>query len=353
MTTSRLLKFGLLVLAVSLAATVLVARQQPTGDIKKPLLFPALSEQLEQVAKIRISGSQQRQITLSRGKQLWGIDNFDGYPALPEKIKNVLIGISELRMLEQKTANERLYHRLGVSDIDAEGARSMRLQLMDAAGKELADLIIGLPRKSRADESKSGLYVRLPDDAQSWLVEGRLELSLEGTYWFERLLFDLHTLNIRSMDIRFPDGENYHVFKDALGQPDFSLEPVPTGMRPAPAIILNRFDSLLRDFHASAVCLPTNCPPDNEPVAVHVQTFEGLTLHMQAYMHQELSYATFRFTLEDNTQPEAELSSLVNFLQQRLHGWAFQIPEHKYDLVKRRAIGLLRKVDSGSSMDDI
>ena len=107
----------------------------------------------------------------------WGIDEFDGYPALPDKIKSTVLGAADLKINAPKTALPRLYHRLGVEGPEFEDTTSLLLTLADSNKNKIIEVIVGKPRLSSSAKNTSGLYVREPEKEKSYLVNGVLNIS--------------------------------------------------------------------------------------------------------------------------------------------------------------------------------
>ena len=89
MINNKLIALSLITIAVIVAATIFANLRAPQSDKQKASFFPELTKQIESVNYISIKGYNDS-INLTRKNDIWSIDEFDGYPALPEKIKSVL-----------------------------------------------------------------------------------------------------------------------------------------------------------------------------------------------------------------------------------------------------------------------
>lgn len=322
---------GLISAVLLVCAWFLGQARAPQTEQEKPLLFPQLAEQLPRTDRIHVRGSSSR-FSLVRRNQLWGMDRFDGYPARADKIRALGLGLAGLRRLQGKTRLAHLYARLGVEGAGAEDSRSVELRLEDRQGMPLAELIVGLERKSRGPENRPGLYVRHPGKAQSWLVEGQLSVSAEPLDWIQRQLFDIPAASIAEIQVQHADGDRYRLYREAEGQEDFILEPVPDGMRQAPAVILNKSGALLQDFSITGVRRARADEPEDTVVQVH--TFTGLGAQLRISWQQDQAHARIRFTPAGNAEAEN--------LNQRLAGWAFALPKFRQLLLRRKSDGLIR-----------
>src|SRR5207302_1804042 len=102
----------------------------------------------------------------------WGIAEKGGYPADPGKIRQTLLGFAELKLVEPKTRKAELYDRLDVEDPGKAGGHARLVEIDDASGAKLGELIVGKRRPDRLGTGADGLYIRRPGDAQAWLAQG-------------------------------------------------------------------------------------------------------------------------------------------------------------------------------------
>ncbi|MBI2993249.1 MAG: hypothetical protein HYY48_03630, partial [Gammaproteobacteria bacterium] len=97
---------GITIAVVATAVAVSVLRA-PRQFAERELLFPKLGKNINDVAGIRVEGLG-RTITLRRSGDTWGIEEADGYPALSERVKQVVVGVADLRIDSTKTSNPEL-----------------------------------------------------------------------------------------------------------------------------------------------------------------------------------------------------------------------------------------------------
>ena len=119
--------FTLVTVAVIIAAAIFASMRAPQTAKEKPLFFPELKQSIENVSHIEIKSFDDT-INLVRDKNTWGIAEFDGYPALPDKVKSTVLGTADLKLNAPKTALKRLYPRLGVEGPIADESTSKLLE---------------------------------------------------------------------------------------------------------------------------------------------------------------------------------------------------------------------------------
>ncbi len=351
---NKLIVLSLITLCVIIAAAIFVNLRAPQSQKAKPSFFPGLSEQIETVSHISIKGYASA-INLSRVNNVWVIDEFDGYPALLDKVKSTVLGAADLKMNAAKTALPRLYHRLGVEGPEVEDTSSLLLTIENTEKNKLVDIIIGKPRRSSASQNTPGLYVRRPNEEQSYLVDGVIDISAIKTDWIERTLFDIPAEAIQSVRIDHPDGDTFTLFKKEKGQELFELQNLPYGKKLASELIINRFGSILQDMQINAARSQEKFEVPVNTIQVQIVTFEGIIANITTFLHDDIPYASFEFRYDDNLLLEEDdnakaedVKAFIRNLNARTLNWWFEIPEFKYDVLKKRSNVVMR--DSEQSL---
>jgi hypothetical protein len=182
--------------AASLAAAVTLrpADDSPPGGAGMPV-FPSIATVLPQATTVAIrSGDKSSTIVLKNGT--WGLAERDGYPITEPKLRELLAGLTELRLTEPRTADPAQFSRLGVEDPTAKGTTATEMKVSDASGKVMADLIFGHRRVRSQGGLPEAVYVRKPGDNQSWLAEGRVPADADPQSWMVRDIADIPRTSI-------------------------------------------------------------------------------------------------------------------------------------------------------------
>ena len=117
------------------------------------------------------------------------------------KLRGMLTALTELRLVEQRTTDPAEYARLGVEDPTQKDANSDLLVVSDAAGKPIVQLIVGHRRIRTQGNVPEQVYVRRPDEAQSWLAEGSLEVDADPQLWLDRDIMNIDHARIASVKV--------------------------------------------------------------------------------------------------------------------------------------------------------
>src|SRR5690606_41526058 len=173
---------------VTTVGAVSAVLSQPTATTLKYVdepAFPALRDNPDSVAKIVLS-SPEGTITLVRetGDRWSALERY-GYPVDPARVRNLVVTLADMRLIERKTAQPEYYDRLEVEAPDAENAKSELVRLEAADGTVLAEAIIGKQRYRLTGTEPSGTYLRRPDEAQSWLASSGLQIDREVARWLQ------------------------------------------------------------------------------------------------------------------------------------------------------------------------
>ena len=100
---NKLLVMSIITVCAIIAASIFVQLRVPQTEKDKPPFFPGLADQIESVNHISIQGYADS-INLSRINNEWVIDEFDNYPALPDKVKSAVLGAIDLKINLYKKA---------------------------------------------------------------------------------------------------------------------------------------------------------------------------------------------------------------------------------------------------------
>ncbi len=183
---------AVLVLGLGLVFGTGNREQQDTSPLGQ-LAFPNLAPKLQDAAKLEIArhGSTLR---LLRNGAVWGLADRHQYSAAQGKVRALVAALTELKLEEPRTANPGDYARLGVEDPQGKDANSTMLRVLDANGGAIAELIAGHQRGS-------GIYVRRPGEAQSWLAEGQVSVSAEAMDWIDDTVADVDAVKVASVTV--------------------------------------------------------------------------------------------------------------------------------------------------------
>ena len=269
--------------------------QEPTSTAPQggERVFPQLMSVINDVAEMIVETKEQT-ITLVRGEKRWSVKEKDGYRADMEKVKSALVGLAELRLQDPKTKNPELYDRLGLLNPDQEGSTSTTVTLKTDQNATLAQVVIGNQKPAKSDPRVSEIYIRKPDDPQTWLTTGNLRLDRLPEEWLDKEITALPTKRVRHVKVVHPDGEVLDLSKEKPEDMDFQLDAIPLGSAVASPFNLNNVVGTLVQLSLDDVKKESDVSFNPKSgVAALVETFDGLRLRVQTAKEGEKVYGKF------------------------------------------------------------
>ena len=104
MKSKNLIILAIITVAVILAAVLADRNRAPSSTLDKQVLFPGLSEQINDVHTMALQKFGET-LTLARQGDDWVIEEADNYPANFGRTKESVIAVSKLEILSSKTSN--------------------------------------------------------------------------------------------------------------------------------------------------------------------------------------------------------------------------------------------------------
>ncbi|TCH97258.1 DUF4340 domain-containing protein [Roseococcus sp. SYP-B2431] len=218
---------GLLLLGgaaiATLGAAYLIEPQNEAEGVFVPgtLAFPGLAPRLAEARRIELTRHGQA-TTLARDGDRWRIEQAGGYPARGERVRELLTGLTELRLVEERTSDPARQAEIGVDDPQREGSTAAKLRVLDGQGGVIAELILGRRRVRTQGDVPESIYVRRPSEPKSWLAEGRMITDADPQLWINRDIAALAPDRLRRAEIA-RSGESPLVLARA-GEVDAPLE---------------------------------------------------------------------------------------------------------------------------------
>ena len=321
-----LLVTGIVVIAIALwlSSQRHLERSVTSGQA----VLPNLRSSLNSVQEVRLIKGDGTQTTLKKRASDWVVAERE-YPADSGRVRKLLLDISDLKVVEEKTRDPANYSKLGVEDVTAPNATGVKVEIAD--GKKPIDLIVG-----KASGMKTA-YVRVPGAPQSLLAAPQLTLDADPKRWLDRTLFEIPQNRVKEVAVKPETGPAYTVTRENKDQADFTIPNLPKGKTLAssssPNPIAGALTSLtLDDVRKSA--------GGDAPSRAVFQTFDGLTLEAAGRKEGERHFVSFS---AKSTAKETEAEAKK--INDRVQGWEVEIPSYKYDVIFRPLDESLAKVE--------
>jgi hypothetical protein len=360
MNTKILALLGTLALAV---IAVVVVREMGRGPgpaaQASPAAVPGLIDRVNDVAEVGVEHGAAR-FTIRRVGDRWSLVEKGGYPVSFEKVKSAVMGLAQLKVLEEKTSRPERYATIGVQDPAAGTGNAeeevwggpTRLTLKDGAGAVLASVIVGNARGS-------SVYIRRTGEAQSYLAEGQVEAPGQPSGWMDTKLVELPASRVASVSVHHPDGEVVHATKGTPDQLNFAVLDVPQGRElrsPGAADPLGAGLAYV-NFEDVAPAGSIDLSGKDESVkpgpVAEFRTFEGQVLTLQLAEKDGKTWVQVAAGLDPAAAAEPakpgqkspeEAAREVEELSARLSPWVFRVPDYKATVLRTRMTDLLKEL---------
>lgn len=266
-----------------------------TTEAGVPLL-PALKSALNDVSEIRIAKADGNHTTLKKQGAQWIVHERD-FIADAAKVRKLLLDLSKLEVVEEKTSDPASYAALNVENVppanpdSAPAPKASNANSYDFNESASATRIeVVTPRKTWALISgksagyKNG-YARIADAKQSFLVSPRIDAEVAPQRWLEHTIVDIPEARIQSVAVKPAKGSAYTVSREKKEQENFTVSPVPPKRKLSDASSGNALARALEGLSLDDVRKKPDtpiAPSANTTVELSqamFKTFDGLTVN--------------------------------------------------------------------------
>ena len=321
-----------MLLAVLAMAALAWSVSRQGGNEADRLLLPELTDNLNAVSAIQITAANKLVVAgIDRtADEAWVLVNAGGYPADVGKLRELLLGLAEAELVEQKTANPEYYDRLGVADVESPEATGLQVDIAYPGGNFA--IIVG-------DSGINGdyTYVRKPAEAQSWLVSGNLTPGGELRDWLDRTIVAVGIDRISAVTIEHADGETISIDKADESQANFELQDMPAGRELSYVGALDTLAGVTTLLELDDVAPAAEIAAATRLSSAEFLTFDGLRLGIDVYDND----GVYALTVSATAEPEGPAEEAAE-ITARTQGWAYTVPSYKSDQLLSRREDLLK-----------
>lgn len=342
---------GATVVSVALAVGAVASRDvpvtaRPGGD---PLQL-GLLDRANQVRTVRITGPGTTKLTVEAGDQGWRVVEKGGFPARPAKVRELVLQVANLQVVEAKTALPERLRRLELEDPDVEGAKSRLIELLGADGKPLAATVVGKTRYGLYGGGRSGVYVRRAGEPQAWLAAGQLDLPSDALDLIDSQIVDVPLAEVRQVTLGVGGQELVLHRPDAQTQA-FTVDATPPEGRAIDQAKVEEVAGMLAALSMQDVKPAKDLAMPPEVKRSRVETFDGLVVDATVASIGEGDGAERWLQLSASAKEPAAapapaatdagagatsgdkpaVAARAEALNRRVQGWAFKIPTYLGD----------------------
>lgn len=293
-----------------------VAAPERTEITAGSLMFPNLAPALQGAARVEIT-TKGKTLVITRQNDVWGVADVGGYPVQRAKLREMLTGLTELRIVEPRTSDPEQFARLGLDDPTKQDATATQLRVLDGAGKALVEIITGHRRMRTQGNVPESIYVRRPGENRTFLAEGRLAVDGDAALWLDRDIMNIANTRIASVTVT--TGDKVLEFARADGK---LVLRSPADAGPLDDFKLEEVSRALETLAFQEVKQAKDTPGEKIGTGRFVTT-DGLTVTATVYRSGNDIWAQFDASGADAVKDEATQ------LSTRLRGWVFQLGSWK------------------------
>ena len=305
-------------------------------------LFPSLETQADATGHITIQkGEKTINLKKSADGKVWSIVERDGYPVDPQKVRKLVVNLGQTELIEAKTKSEKLHGELDLGDPKKKDADSKLIRLGDKDNKTIAEVVVGKERRGAFGAGKSGTYVRVPGDAQTWLAKVELDASTDVEDWVKPVFFSVDKKKVKSLVVAKGDEVIYKLGVKDKKAGVFKLVDIPEGKKSKPKLNTDDLINGIRTLEMTDVraAVADDAKPDK---TTEIETVDGAKYRVGMKIDGKNRWMTV--SVLANGKDEAAAKKLAAATK----GWAFKIadwranqtfktPEDVYEVVEVKA----------------
>jgi len=327
--------------ATTLVALVLAAvlhassTQRSPGTADGRPMLPELRRQANGLAGIELSKRGQT-LTLVRNGEQWSIKERAGYPVLGDKVRALLVQLTNAELTEPKTAAKDRWALLDLEDPAGKDAKSGLVRLLDASGKPMAEVVIGKARPSAFGAGRNGVYVRRPSEAQTWLASGEPNVTLDVKDWVDPAVFKGDVEKLQRVTIAHPKEVPIVVEREGEAGKGgkFVLKSVPEGLKVKQSAGIEQIALALGSIDLDDVRKLDATPTGDNVSVITAESGNGLTVTFRLRREGSEQEPWLSFTAMGG---EGEAKKAADEINAKAAGWEFKIPKWKADQIGKRA----------------
>lgn len=336
---------------VVVAAGFSVAQRYQTATYvpEKEPIFPAMHDKVNEVSEILYQDKQVR-ILVARKDGKWVLAERHDYPVSDQIVRELVIGLAELKILEPKTKLPKLYARIQVDDLANEKSLAKHLVVKGKGGEVLIDALIGRRNFDTTGLTDEGRYVRRSGEAQSWLVAGRFEIPDAIKKWVGKEFMSVDAKRIDTARTVHPDGGALNVQREDKSGTRFKVLNVPQGREVEYQIDVDNISDGLDKIEFEDVAKAGEVEfPKEQTIRTTYRTYEGLIVEAELVARDESKsdfWARFKASVADDAASKDEVAKEADKINAETANWVYKVPAFKYRYMTRKLEEVLKKETS-------
>jgi hypothetical protein len=294
--------------------------------------LPGLGPKLGDLAWLRLTHGATKINFAQIGGQ-WALVEKGNYPANQGKIRQLLLGLADLTLIEAKTERSELFSRIGLDD--PSNGNSTLISVQDRSGANVGELILGKRKLDRLGGGNDGVYVRKPGSDRTWLARGTVEAGGEPVSWIDRRVIDIPEKRIASVKLTGADGAAVTLKRDKP-EAGFTIENPPADTVSKADMVLAKPAGALEAVDLDDVKPTAELPvPDHDVATATLTTFDGLSVEVFLFERDGVNWAVFDVSGTGGAEAEAKT------VADKVSRWSYAIPAVKANALRTKLADLV------------
>ena len=351
-------------LAGATAASVLFAliaqwqiSSQEVSDFQPVKMFPALEAKARtnDVASIQVETKTTSFNIVRQADGKWVFPDKGNYAADFDEIRKTVTGLASLELVEPRTSRADWYEKLGLG-LPKQGGSGTVVTIKDGKGELLASIVSGVAVDGASAGGKQAIYVRRPNEAQTFVARGSYEPATDPSRWLSKAFIDFPSDRMKTVVVKPYKGPTYSVTRATPTTQNFSIvERLPPGRSLRTPGEPNGVGNALIGMSFTDVA-PQSQIDFSGAAKASFQTFDGMAVNVTVAMKENDYWIVFD-AVEVPGASQAPVSSgalkpniarEVEELNAMAKGWAYKIPRFKGSLFSSPLEALLNITNSAS-----
>lgn len=332
---------GLALLSILFAVLALWHASPASPQGAQESFFPGLAGEVKNITRLHIASKTGAFDVVLDPQKGWVVPARNNYPASFDLVQRTRVGLAALQIIEPKTARPEWLHFVSL-ETPPKGD-GILISAGDDKGQTLAALIAGKTEDIGDPLGATGMFVRRPDENQSWLARAVFDPRASISDWLDKHVVDVDRSRIQEVDVDPAGSPSFIVARINPSDPDFALSPIPAGKSVSDPAAPDGVAAAITGFGFDDVAPARDKIDLSNPAAIArivTKTFDGLKVTVNVQQHGQDYWATlFAEPLDAAKTDAAKEAAAINA---HAAGWAYKLPGFKGQLFMTTLDSLLK-----------
>lgn len=320
------------------------------------LAWPEAAAAINDITQIQVVGAEASATIVRRGgPNEWVVLEAGSHPARQEVVRQVLVGIAELRLEEPRTAAPSLHDRLALLDPrlvsdGGDGAGTAVALTLGTSNRDFGTLLLGRQSDRQPGQPLDALYLRFSGQDQSWLGDGDVSVPSTVLGWLPQRIMSIRDSRVWSVSMTGRLRDTLEVRRDDWQATDFTIVDQPGDRVVSQAFRVNNVATVLEDLDLTEVRPVSELDADSSLEQARIITYDGMTITATLIPDPDdpaVRWVSFSAEASAAFEPTPmtnqgtpffrgaeEIAGEIEDLNNATDGWAYRLPRFKTDRLR-------------------